>query len=686
MKRPATQDRSRAGAVLYLLLLALPATGWLGCRYGGPLVTTLLLTALAAGLALAFHRGKRSRQSLEQDLERLRGDHHRLSNELAAAHQRQRQLLDWAGDAVLLIDPGSGRLVDQNRQALDLLGFSAEELRELSPLQLLAESHRHRYLDLLDQIRSRGYAEDDALEFCRRDKTRFIGALHARLGQLGRQQVIHATLRDVSTQRAIEQELRQKNRDLALLNSIAHQSSEIHDQQALLNTTLTTIAEAMDADAGGIFLLRHEGNDFLLAARYQIPEEVHHELSRLQPGQGLAGTVAATGHPRSSVDLQTDRRTWAKSIARTSWRGFQAVPIQARDRVKGVLFLCCNKKRVFRRDEVQLLTAVGRQLGAAIEGVELLENLRWQDRINRATNRELNESRRRLKDNLIRQHEARQTLERLERMKNNFLALASHELRTPLTCILTGTELLTEQKDNLEPNQLRLLDAIRDGGERLREIVDNLLEVARLEAQSIYLGRERINLPLMLQRVEEELRPLVQQNSQRFELELPEPVDGLLGDADHLHRTLMRILENAVKFTPEGGVIRLSTKRVSGQSIAMAKAELEPFTREFFRRPLAKSYLCIDIRDSGIGIQPDELPRIFDKFYEIGDISGHHTSKSRFGGKGVGLGLTLARGMIEAHGGMIWATSAGLDQGGSTFHILLPLTPAEERQAVKVEV
>ncbi|RMF42107.1 MAG: GAF domain-containing protein [Deltaproteobacteria bacterium] len=668
-------------AVAALIPFVLSDGTWLG----RPQATILLLALLAGVLALDRRREKLRCQALDRELAAARAQVRRTNDELAEAHRRQRQMLDWAGDAVLFIDPATGRLLDQNRQALKLLGASASDLQDLPVLQLLADSNRHRYLELLDRVRAQGYGEDDALDFLRRDKTRFTGAIHARMGRLGRQRVIHATLRDVTAYRAIEQELRQKNRDLALLNSIAHQSSEIHDLQELLDTTLASIAEAMEADAGGIFLLRHGGNDLYFAARYRVPDEVYRELSQMQPGQGLAGAVATTGHPRSSVDLQTDQRTWARSVANTSWRGFQAVPVAARDRTRGVLCLCSNRKRVFRRDEVQLLLAVGKQLGGAIEGVELLETLRWQNRINEAANRELTESRRRLKENLKRQEEATRTLERLERMKNNFLALASHELRTPLTCILTGTELMGERSDNLLPDQTRLLEAIRQGGERLREIVDNLLEVARLEAQSIYLGREAVDLPLLLQRVEEDVRPLVQASNLRFELELPGSIEGLWGDADHLHRTLERVIENAIKFTPEGGIIRVGTRRLTGDDIEVMRPALEPFTLEFFNRPLAESYLCIDISDSGIGIDPEELPRIFDKFYEIGDISDHHTSRTRFGGKGVGLGLTLARGMIEAHGGMIWATSEGIDRGGSEFHLLLPLSSVDKRQPAELE-
>ncbi|TYO97498.1 hypothetical protein EDC39_11038 [Geothermobacter ehrlichii] len=660
-------------SALLPVLLVLPWTGpgqWTPLFFGLSLGSCLLLIVLLLARLIALRDEKEAlARQLAEEQQRGRS----ARDELAQAQRRQRQLLDWASDAILFIDPQSGRLVDQNREACRLLGYSTQELAEKPLLELMPETERSRYLSLVERTLAIGHAEDDNLVFRRRDNSRFTGAIHTRLGNLGRQRVIHAILRDITAQKQIEQELRQKNRDLTLLNRIAHQAAESHGLQALLDTTLRTVAQSLDADSGSIFLLRHGGNDLHLAACYNMPDSVREELSRMRPGQGLAGAVAATGHPRSSVDLQTDSRRWAKSVAETEWRGFQAVPISVRDRIVGVLCICCRDKRVFKRDEVHLLIAVGKQLGAAIEGAELLEALRWQNRLNEATNRELKESRRRLKENLRRQEEATRTLERLERMKNNFLALASHELRTPLTYILAGTEILLDRQAELPEDQLRVIDAIRQGGDRLRDIVDNLLEVARLEAQSIYLGRERIDLRLLLRSLEETVRSNLIENRLSLHLDISGDSFPIWGDSDHLHKALLRVVENAIKFTPPDGNIRIETTRMHKEEILARRTDLEPFALGFFDRPLADAYLCIIVSDSGIGIDPEELPRIFDKFYEVGDISDHHTSRTRFGGKGVGLGLTLARGMIEAHGGMIWAASEGTRQGGSRFHLLLPL-------------
>ena len=147
---------------------------------------------------------------------------------------------------------------------------------------------------------------------------------------------------------------------------------------------------------------------------------------------------------------------------------------------------------------------------------------------------------------------------------------------------------------------------------------------------------------------------------------------GLYGDRQHLEKTFMRLLENALKFTPAGGRIDLLATVRSDEEIQEKREKLHPFSPTFFTAPLPPRLLQVTVRDSGIGIAQEDQVRIFDKFYEVGDIAGHFTSQTRFGGKGVGLGLTLVKGMVEAHGGMVWVESSPL-LPGSAFHILLPL-------------
>jgi len=443
------------------------------------------------------------------------------------------------------------------------------------------------------------------------------------------------------------------------------------------------VIEAFAADGGGIFLSRHQGHQLELVTHQGIGDEILSELMVLPPGEGLIGRVLVSGRPISSANLKKDRRLWSQAVRQSDWEVLQTVPLGSNERTIGALFVFHQEKHIYNRDDVRLLQAIGQQVGIIIAGANLLEELDWQNRLTQATNRELQASRKLLSENLKRQKEATRALERSDKMKNNFLALASHELRTPLTYILSGSQLiLDELADSISAPQTRILQAVHQGGKRLEEIVNNLLEIARLEAQSIYLGKEKIDLDDLLQQLSHSFAEPLSENRLILKIGRPLPLlDCLRGDRDQLLKTLQRLVENAIKFTPPGGEIHLSANLLTRDQVFEKRELLQSFHGQFFQQELTTDYLQLSVTDTGIGIDPDEQLLIFDKFYEIGEIHAHFTSQTRFGGKGVGLGLALVKGIIEAHNGLVWVESAGTKVGGSSFHLLLPVQEmAIERQ------
>jgi signal transduction histidine kinase len=221
-----------------------------------------------------------------------------------------------------------------------------------------------------------------------------------------------------------------------------------------------------------------------------------------------------------------------------------------------------------------------------------------------------------------------------------------------------------------------VLRAIHQGGLRLHEIVQDLLDMARIEANACPITRGKVHLPTLMAEVEQEFQTLFRQRNLSFQV-VPLPTDEIHGDARQLGKTFHRLVENAVKFTPEGGAIEISGNLRHDRELRLQEAQLRDFSTAFFTRPLPPRFLQLSIRDTGVGIDPAEQVRIFDKFYEIGTPDGHFTSRTSFGGKGVGLGLSLVKGVVEAHGGMTWVESPGTGEalGGSAFHLLLPLDP-----------
>jgi signal transduction histidine kinase len=327
---------------------------------------------------------------------------------------------------------------------------------------------------------------------------------------------------------------------------------------------------------------------------------------------------------------------------------------------------------------VRLIQAIGRQIGPLLKNAELFHELQWQHRLNFASLRELERSRSALRDNLEQLEHHHRMLQSLNQMKSTFLSLASHELRTPLTTILSGAELLqSTMGDMLGEKEKRVLDVIMHGSQRLNHIVDDLLEAARLEAKALYMAREVIDPLAMINELIAEFRPNCEERQLQLELE-DFPDDSMIrGDVHHLKRAFGRLLENAIKFTPDGGWVRVAGRTLGQEEVFALTPMLRPFSKSFFDGVLTESYLQVSISDSGIGIEKEDLVRIFDKFQEVGDISGHSTSQARFGGKGVGLGLTLAKGIIETHEGLIWVESDGSAQG-SRFSALLPQASPDE--------
>lgn len=269
-------------------------------------------------------------------------------------------------------------------------------------------------------------------------------------------------------------------------------------------------------------------------------------------------------------------------------------------------------------------------------------------------------------------------LVRLNRMKDSFLGLASHELKTPLTVIMGYTELiLTDMADRVDKSVLSMLENISNAASRLDNIVKDMVDVSMIDQKRLQLKLEDIDVNRIVEMAVNELRFFFSMRKQEVVLLLDEDNPRIRGDSVRLMQMLSNVLGNAIKFTPDGGKITISIqlRHLMRSRQAVAGEESHMYVnigRE--RHP----YLELAIADTGIGIDFDDQLRIFDKFYEVGNIEEHSTDKVAFKGKGAGLGLAIAKGIVEMHGGEIWVESEGYDPTtlpGSAFHIILPLDP-----------
>ena len=337
----------------------------------------------------------------------------------------------------------------------------------------------------------------------------------------------------------------------------------------------------------------------------------------LRLGEGLAGHCLLTGHPYVCPDVDKDPRfvPGAEPV-----RSMICVPLfDSRGGRLGVL--CAHtalRARSFEERDTRLLSLYGRHLSMAIENGRLVESLERQ----------------------------KARLNELNTLKTRLISIASHDLRAPLQVALSYAGVLLDNDfGKLNPSQedlvLKVLKVLRDQ----QHLVENLMDIAQVEIKGLAVQRRPLDLGPVFDEVAENFRQMARASRLRFEARREEGV-GVNGDEMRLRQVMTNLLQNAFKFTPEGGGVTFRLKRAGLQ-------------------------VHLEIADTGAGIPREELGRIFQSLYQL------PTEKAR--DRGLGLGLAICKEIVEAHDGKIWAESPGRGKG-SSFHVVLPaVTPAVNR-------
>jgi len=232
-------------------------------------------------------------------------------------------------------------------------------------------------------------------------------------------------------------------------------------------------------------------------------------------------------------------------------------------------------------------------------------------------------------------------VKRSQQMQRDFVANVSHELKTPLTSIQGFSQAMLDGATKGEEAYRRAAHIINEEAQRMIRLVSELLDLSQIESGQVAMAREPVDLAELLRRCVARFESRAKEAGLGLELDLPSPLT-VLGDADRLERVFANLLDNAIKNTPEGGTISILARQGGPQAIE------------------------VTVADTGVGIPPEDLPRIFERFYRV--------DKSRAAG-GTGLGLSIAKEIVEAHGGQI-RVSSELGKG-TQFVVALP-TPASQ--------
>ncbi|MFW6184120.1 MAG: hybrid sensor histidine kinase/response regulator [Chloroflexota bacterium] len=262
----------------------------------------------------------------------------------------------------------------------------------------------------------------------------------------------------------------------------------------------------------------------------------------------------------------------------------------------------------------------------------------------------------RLENKIQELERANRRLRELDEMKNDFIALVSHELRTPLTLLEGYTHLLYDRvggsAEEYPQEMVRLVEGLNVGVGRISQVINEVINVTRITSGTLQLSLGPVRPGDLISRVVEEFRQAIEDRRLQLTVGDLSHLPVIQADGKQLSIALKNTLSNAVKYTPDGGRVAVEA-RLMGDTID------------------------ITVSDTGIGIPVSEHRRIFEQFYVLESIDHHSTSKSAFQGGGLGLGLAITQGIIEAHEGRVWVESDGHDPDecpGSTFHLLLPLT------------
>ena len=417
--------------------------------------------------------------------------------------------------------------------------------------------------------------------------------------------------------RQLEESAKAHAERLQSLVAIGHGVVERRRLPELLPLITHSVNRVMGTQHCVLFL--RERDRLHVAAQEGLEPEVVRGFDGLRAGQSLSGWVISQGRPLAVTDMLKDPRLlFGPMVEQFRYRSFLGVPLRRGDEVVGTLEVVTKEERQFSPDEQAVMSAFADQAAVAIENARLLEEA--HARVSEVV-------------------EANRRLEELNRLRQQYLRNVSHEFRTPLTVIKGYTEFLLEgppEGESLED----VLRVMSESCDRLIEMVDTLIDVGRIEREDAQrlLQVQRLDLREVTAASVEVLRLAAQKKNVALHLEFPAAAIGVEADGSLLHQVVRKLVDNAVKYSPAGARV-VVRGRQEGEDVAL------------------------EVEDSGVGIPPEHLPRIFDKFYMVdGGIS------RRVGGTGVGL--YLVREIVRLHHGSVEVRSRPGE--GSVFSIRLP--------------
>jgi signal transduction histidine kinase/ActR/RegA family two-component response regulator len=428
-------------------------------------------------------------------------------------------------------------------------------------------------------------------------------------------------IRNANLMQQLDMRTRELGRSVDQLNGlskVAETVSSSLDPHEVLSSIVKHAVELSGTEGGSIFEFDDESEEFQIRTAYGTSEELLDALRSTKVGlyDTLVGRAASTGTSLAVPDIgRAPPDAHLNQLARAGWRSMLAVPLVRESRILGALVVRRRTTGEFSEQITELLETFASQSALAIHNARLFQEL------------------------ALKTHE----LEIASRHKSEFLASMSHELRTPLNAVIGFSEVLLDRLfGELNDKQMEYLEDIRGSGRHLLELLNEILDLSKVEAGRMELELGETSVREALEHSVAMVRERASRQGLSLDVVVDPGVDVVVADPLRLKQVILNLLTNAVKFTPIGGRVEARAGRVDGE-------------------------IQVSVEDSGIGIADDDLERIFESFQQ-GPRSASGAAE------GTGLGLTLSKRIVELHGGRLWVESR-LGHG-STFTFAIPALTA----------
>jgi len=579
----------------------------------------------------------------------------RIITELLAQSAHFNALFQNLGEGILFLDPAH-RILYANPAGAALLRSSERNLVGTPLAAVLDARESDPLLLALKTVAAQERLTTERFVYAYRDRTFHLTITNLiEAGPAGGQLLL---IRDVTP-------LYRRIRELTALNEVSALLTATLDLDLLFARIMERIQALMGVEASSLLLKEDERDELV----FRIGLGEHGQAvqgRRLKVGTGIAGWVFQHGLPLIIPDVRQDNRFYQGIDYHTGFTTKSAlcVPLKTRDKVIGVIqVLNGPADRPFDQDDLNLLSAIAAHAATAIENARLYAEVKSYaislERTVEERTRELGVANVSLEQALARAEEASQ-------QKSTFLANVSHELRVPLNTIIGFAEVLRDQHFGpLTEKQARQVQNIHKAGHQLHQLIGDLLDLSKVEAGRLELHRQPVHIGPLIAEAIAMIGDQAEKGRVRVESCLPDPLPFVDADPHRVTQILMNLLSNAVKCTPGGGRVTVTAKLVHGSPFTVHGESSPPREPSTVNCEPDRSFIEVSVKDTGIGIRPEDQARLFQPFLRLEVPPGTPP-------EGTGLGLVISLRLVEMQGGRIWVESDG-EGSGSTFAFTLPV-------------